>query len=72
MNFKGEVKVVYINGNYETGDVSSVSGILVDETFDTITVAKIMEKVMIFRRHIIKVEDLELKGRNRSVDFKRK
>jgi len=52
-----EVKVVFVDGNLNTGAVRSIRGEIIDETDTTITVLRSNGKLTIGKQFLIKVED---------------
>jgi RNase P/RNase MRP subunit p29 len=52
-----EVKVVFVDGNLNTGVVRSIRGEIIDETETTITVLRSNGKLTIGKQFLIKVED---------------
>ena len=57
MNAEGEeVKIVYIDGNINTGQLRSVRGRIIDDTEATITIIRNDGKITIGKNFLIKIE----------------
>lgn len=57
MNSKKEVKIVFVDGNLNTGMVRSIRGRITDETDNTLTVMRSNGSVIIGKQFLVKVED---------------
>ena len=57
MDFRDEVRILYICGDYETGPIRKMRGIIIDENTYFYTIAKIEKTIILSKRFIVKVED---------------
>jgi hypothetical protein len=69
MDFRDEVRVTYALDDYEYSPTRVIRGIILDENSMFYTIAKIERKIIIGKRYIVKVEDVN-QNKGLPPDFK--
>ena len=69
MNIAKEVKIIFRNDYLDDVDAEAVTGVILEETEHFLVMGKIDKKVVIGKRFVIKIEDIEKKEWCRNTDF---
>jgi len=64
-----EVKVIFQNDYLEDVDAEAITGVILEETEHFFVLGKIDKQVVIGKRFVIKIEDIEKKEWYRNIDF---
>lgn len=69
MDFRDEVRITYALDDYDWSPTREIRGIIIDENSMFYTIAKIERKIIIGKRFVVKVEDVN-QNKGLPPDFK--